>query len=93
MKVIHCHGLREDTETARYIGRPGPYGNPFVLDIEANREAILEKYRIWFLRKVDSSPEFRKRILSLRGFDLACWCAPRSCHGDVILKWLETHDE
>jgi hypothetical protein len=27
----------------------------------------------------------------LRGFRLACWCAPLACHGEVILEWLGTH--
>ena len=27
----------------------------------------------------------------LRGFRLACWCAPLPCHGQVILDWLDSH--
>ncbi|HEY1865170.1 MAG TPA: DUF4326 domain-containing protein [Roseiarcus sp.] len=22
----------------------------------------------------------------MRGKDLACWCAPKPCHGDVLLR-------
>jgi Domain of unknown function (DUF4326) len=25
-------------------------------------------------------------IHELRGKDLACWCAPEACHGDVLLR-------
>jgi hypothetical protein len=30
--------------------------------------------------------------LALRGKVLACFCRPRSCHGDVIVAWLESVD-
>ena len=88
-KVIHCHGRREDTETAKYIGRPGPFGNPFILHKEEDRQDILDAYKRWFLSRIENDPEFRRDVLSLKGYDLACWCAPRLCHGDVILDWLE----
>lgn len=88
MKVIHCYGKRVDTPTSRYIGRPSIFGNPFPLHNENDREAVLQKYIEYFNRRIDSDIDFKKAVESLRGFDLACWCAPRLCHGDVILDWL-----
>lgn len=90
MKTVHCYGRRSNSPEAIYIGRPSIYGNPFVLTKEEDRDAVLERYHDWFYEKVESDPEFRNRILELRGHDLACWCAPRKCHGDVIIEWLET---
>lgn len=87
-KVIHCYGNRGDTETARYIGRPGPFGNPFILHKEADRYEVLDMYSKWFHRRIESDVLFREQVMSLDGYDLSCWCAPRLCHGDVILKWL-----
>jgi hypothetical protein len=26
------------------------------------------------------------RLSELRGHDLVCWCAPKRCHGDVLLR-------
>jgi hypothetical protein len=26
------------------------------------------------------------QVHELRGLDLVCWCAPKACHGDVLLK-------
>ncbi len=31
-------------------------------------------------------PEFRASIKALHGKTLACWCAPKPCHGDVLAK-------
>lgn len=33
----------------------------------------------------------RPSLEPLRGFRLACWCAPLPCHGEVILEWLDSH--
>jgi hypothetical protein len=46
---------------------------------------------VWFLERVENEPEFREAVEAVRGRDLGCWCAPRACHGDVILEWLEEH--
>jgi hypothetical protein len=42
------------------------------------------------LAKVALPP--RPDLEPLRGYRLACWCAPLPCHGDVILEWLDTHE-
>lgn len=69
-----------------YIGRPGPWGNPFVLknkDDNAERRRVLEKYREWLM----SQPELIARAKrELKGKVLGCYCAPRLCHGDVLAE-------
>jgi hypothetical protein len=30
-----------------------------------------------------------KRIAETRPLNLACWCAPEACHGDVVKKAIE----
>lgn len=72
-----------------YIGRPGSLGNPFVMHRESDRARVIDEFREWFYIKVEHDPEFREMVLALKGQDLGCWCAPRACHGDVILEWLE----
>lgn len=89
-KVIHCNGKREDTETSRYIGRPTVFGNPFPLRREEDRRIVLQRYTEYFYQRIAEDEGFRVKVLELRGYDLACWCAPRLCHGDVILDWLES---
>ncbi len=96
--VIHIRDRREDDV---YIGREGKgedgyFGNPFVLTQFNNglaRRASILKFKTYFLQRVETDPEFRKRVLELRGKRLACFCKPAACHGDVIAEWLDSQSE
>lgn len=78
-RVVHCK--REPYDV--YIGRPSKWGNPFKLRHEDARPVVLEQYRAW-LMKQPTLIEAAKR--ELRGKVLGCWCAPKACHGDVLLE-------
>ncbi|WP_018949030.1 DUF4326 domain-containing protein [Thioalkalivibrio sp. ALMg11] len=68
---------------AVYIGRGGPWGNPFVLGRDGDRETVIAKYRSHLLAR----PELVERARAeLAGKDLVCFCAPAACHGDVLLE-------
>ncbi len=51
--VVHCK--REPYDT--YIGRPGPYGNPFTIGRDGTREEVIAKYRAW----ISDQPELLAR--------------------------------
>lgn len=72
-------------------GEPGWLGNPFAMSDGWSREEAVERYREAFRDRLDD-PEFRAAVEELHGKTLACWCTPRSCHGDVILEYLRTGD-
>lgn len=75
-----------------YIGRPSIFGNPFFLRREADRDACLARYRAYFLHRIGHDTEFRKAVRSLRNKRLACHCAPKKCHGDVIAEWVNAQE-
>lgn len=81
MRVVHCQKEKYDV----YIGRPSQWGNPFVYGIDGDRKEVIEKYEKWI--------RTRRRLMAslpqLRGKVLGCWCAPHSCHGDVLIKLVE----
>jgi hypothetical protein len=77
-KVVHCKRDPYDI----YIGRPGPWGNPFPLKSEAGRQDCLAQYEAW----IRTQPALIAKVRELRGKALGCWCAPRPCHGDVLLR-------
>lgn len=81
-RVVHCK--REKFEV--YIGRPSKWGNPFVLGVDGTREEVIAKYRAWLMDRVVSR---RIDVSELRGKVLGCWCAPKACHGDVLLEMAE----
>ncbi len=88
MKVVHCrHG---DFDV--YIGRPMPdfldgssFANPFKIGVDGARAEVLEKYEA-YLR---GNQELLDKILELDGKVLGCWCKPKKCHGDIIVKLIE----
>lgn len=86
--------LRRTGDYDVYIGRAGHgqsgyFGNPFN---DGTRESNIERFRTYFLERVESDPVFRSRVLALKGKRLACFCAPLRCHGDVIKAWLDAQE-
>lgn len=81
--VVHCKRSAFDV----YIGRPGrgqtgKWGNPFKLEREADRPAVLARYREWLLQQ----PHLLADLHELRGKVLGCFCSPKACHGDVLAE-------
>lgn len=82
-RVVHCK--REPYDV--YIGRPSKYGNPFVLKSEADRtDAMMDKFEAYARKQIADGRWTLDELRSLHGKTLGCWCAPRRCHGDVLLK-------
>ena len=72
-----------------YVGRPGPWGNPYRLanpHDDRQRQAVLAKYRLWLTRQVETGRLPLTRLKTLTGKRLVCWCAPKPCHGDVLAQ-------
>lgn len=77
--------LRPHPPTAVYVGRPSPFGNPFIIGRDGSREQVIDKYERWIFQIQQSRLRVRMQK-ELRGKDLLCWCAPHECHADIILK-------
>lgn len=77
-----------------YIGRAGfglgdgYFGNPFRLAPGEPRGETLENYKKYFKDRLEKDPEFKERIMSLKGKRIGCWCKPAPCHGDIIAEYL-----
>lgn len=68
---------------AIYIGRGSPWGNPFKIGEHVTREEVIAKFE----QLVQSKPELHDVIKrELKGRHLVCFCAPKACHGDVLLR-------
>ncbi len=68
---------------AVYIGRPSKWGNPFVMGRDGTREEVVAKYREFLAARPDLAARARAE---LKGKDLLCFCAPKACHGDVLME-------
>jgi hypothetical protein len=78
-----------------YIGRGSPWGNQFAISRSEDgpdRIEVIEQFKDYFYKKVNSDPAFAKAVLGLRGLRLACFCKPEPCHGDIIANYLDNTD-
>jgi hypothetical protein len=79
-----------------YIGRGSSWGNIFThLPLDKTqaeyqsptREASIADFENWFLHSPDPRAQWmRDHVHELKGKTLGCFCAPRSCHGDVLAR-------
>jgi hypothetical protein len=94
MSTTRVVNLRRDAFD-QYIGRErgslgGYFGNPFQIGKDGTREEVIDKFTVYFYRRLDVDPEFKKRVEELKGKRLGCFCFPKACHGDVIVQYLES---
>lgn len=81
--VVH---VKSGVEGAVYIGRPGVFGNPFVIGKDGGRETVVVKFREYCVDRCYWDGEYREMVKELAGKTLACWCGEKVCHGDVLLE-------
>jgi len=66
-----------------YVGRGSYYGNPYVIGKDGTRKEVVEKY----IELIENNPDLKELIKQqLKGKNLLCYCAPKLCHGDYLLK-------
>jgi hypothetical protein len=95
--VVNIH--HEDFDV--YIGRAGKgldgyFGNPHpvgryctICKATHNRNEAISLFQKDFNKKIEQDPEFKSRVMELKGKKLGCFCSPSACHGDVYVEYLE----
>jgi hypothetical protein len=69
------------------ISRPSKWGNPFKIDAEHDRPAVVSQFREWVKSDDPRAVKMRAELEELRGKDLLCFCpVPGPCHGDVLIE-------
>jgi hypothetical protein len=77
-KVLNCYKASADEiANAVFCGRGGPWGNPFVIGKDGNRDEVCDRFEKETLPGLD--------VTLLRDRDLLCFCKPHRCHCDPIL--------
>ena len=91
-KVVHCKKEPFDVYIGRGIrgGEKSKWGNPYshkdgtLAEFKvASRKESIEKFEEYLL----SNEELMSSLPELKGKVLGCWCKPKSCHGDILLKY------
>lgn len=74
----------DDVSKAVRVDRKTRWGNPFELRKFIDREACIAAFRQWLWGEIKSGKVSLSDLAALDGRDLACWCAPKACHADVL---------
>jgi hypothetical protein len=85
-RVVHCKKEEFDV----YVGRGSKWGNPYshkegpmAEEVVGSRSEAIQKYEEYLL----SNEGLMRDLPKLRGKILGCWCKPKSCHGDILIKY------
>ena len=93
--VVNKYKVNMNDPDIVYIGRGSIWGNPNVMHKEEDRDKVIAAYKhtLWFY--ITTGVITKEMLIALDGKRLACYCAPKSCHGDIIIrairwaKWCE----
>ena len=99
-KIVNRHHYRTDGEpdTAKlprpyvYIGRGTSLGNPFKVKEHGDKALAYYKTHLWEKIKERDAKVLRALAGITWDMHLVCSCAPRPCHGDVVVQawtWLQ----
>lgn len=93
---MSIHGLTRvvnmrSEECDVYCGRPSFLGNPYRIG-EYTREESIEKFRIYFYKRIKKDKNFRQRVKALKGKRIGCWCEPLPCHLDIVAEYLNKRE-
>ncbi len=83
MPKVYNNHQRAVPAAAVYIGRGSPYGNPFIIGKDGSRDEVCDKFEAMLLSNKELLCKVRTE---LKGKDLECFCAPKRCHGDTLLR-------
>ena len=87
--VVNKYKVNMSDPDIVYIGRGSLFGNPFKMHSEDDRSKVIDLYRHWLWKALQEGKITKEMLLALDGKRLACYCAPKACHGDVLVKAIE----
>ena len=92
VQLRRTKGWRMPENTVK-VDRTTKWGNPFVIGGgPMGRHALDHEGAVGFFRAMLADPELREAagypidLSPLRGKNLACWCAGKHCHADVLIE-------
>lgn len=104
IKVIHKKDS-DKYEKVFYVGRGSPLGNPYTsikgretkaMEVVDSREESISKFRKYLQDCIENKDKdvcdmLNQIYKSAKDGDvyLACYCKPKSCHGDVIKEFVD----
>ena len=81
----------KSNEKNEYIGRKtdsfekSKWANPFLISRTNSREQAVSQFQQYIL----ANSKLLQDLHELKGKNLGCWCFPKLCHGNILLKLLK----
>lgn len=82
------------------VDRQSIFGNPYPMRSEADRDRVCEWYEAYFTSSIIGNPNFVRGLEELHRIymrygklELYCWCAPKRCHAETIVRHLKHMQE
>jgi hypothetical protein len=99
MKVVNVKFEECDVYVGRgkgsSLGNPIKFGEKCIVCKQVHgydeRDELVDCYRKWLWWKIKDDEDYKENVRRLDGKVLGCWCAPKRCHADVLLRaaqWL-----
>lgn len=65
------------------VDRGTQWGNPFIMTSEWQRDYVCERFELYARLRLIVEPKW---LDPLRGKCLVCWCYPKRCHAETLLR-------
>lgn len=96
IRIVNLHKYKlKDNEMLIKIDRSTVVGNPYTMHDESERDFVCDKYEKYFNQQM-SDYDFSTYIYNIveilnNNIDVAlgCWCYPKRCHGETIIKYIK----
>ena len=80
-RIVHCKKEPYDV----YIGRPSKWGNPFTIGKDGTRDEVIQKFE----DHIRNNERLLLDLHELKDKVLGCWCPPKPCHGEILIKLVQ----
>lgn len=88
--ILNLKTVKTVPAGAVLVDRTTPFGNPYQVGIDGDREEVIARFEGDFAWKIEHDAIFKRQVDALgRPPALLCHCAPMRCHAEVIAKYLE----
>ena len=85
MTQLHVFNKRDGVPTVPHVlvDRSTVWGNPYRMTMEDDRDGVCEAFEYYAIQRAELQSDW---LVPLRGKNLLCWCAPKRCHADTLLR-------
>ena len=82
MRVVNMKNEKWDVK----VDRSSVLGNPYRIGKDGTREEVIEKYKKYLWNCICVVDELNRIGSMDDSTKLGCWCKPKACHAEVVLK-------